>query len=66
MRTCYGPEIIIQENCHIVKIMGKIKLRMMKFGYVTTVHVTIMHTNFQNKLWVLFKVTVQHCSYLSK
>ena len=41
------------------KIIGNIKLRLMNFGYVMAVHVTIMHVNFQMNLWVLLKVTVQ-------
>ena len=46
--------------------MGKIKLRVMNFGYVMTVNGTIMHTNFQTKLQVLLKVTVQLIYYWSK
>ena len=46
--------------------MGKIKLRVTNFGYVMTVDVTIMYTNFQVKLWVLLKVTVQLIYYWSK
>ena len=43
----------------IVKIIGKIKLRFMNFRYVMNVHMTIMYTNFQMKLQVSLKVTVQ-------
>ena len=50
----------------MVKIIGKIKLRVTYFGYVVTVDVTIMYTNFQIKLQVLLNVLVQLCSYLSK
>ena len=39
--------------------MTKIELRITNFGYVITVDVTIMHTDFQMKLQVLLKVTVQ-------
>ena len=43
----------------IVKIMSKIKLRVTNFGYVITVSVAVMYTNFQSKLQVLLQVTVQ-------
>ena len=46
--------------------MTKIKLRVMNFGYVITVDRTIMHTNFQMKLQVLLKVTVQLVYYWFK
>ena len=46
--------------------MGKIKLRVTNFGYVITVNVTIISTNFQMKLFVLLKVTVQLVYYWSK
>ena len=46
--------------------MTKIKLRIINFGYVITVNVTIMHANFQVKLQVSLKVTVQLLSYMSK
>ena len=39
--------------------MGKIKLRVMNFGYVMTINITIMCINFQLKLQVSFKVMVQ-------
>ena len=48
-----------KETLLTVEILGKIKLRVLNFGYVITVNVTIMYTNFQMKLWVLLKVTVQ-------
>ena len=36
--------------------MGNIKLRVLNFGYVMAVDVTIMCMNFQMNLWVLFKL----------
>ena len=39
--------------------MTEIKLRVMKFGYMMTVDVTIMYTNFQIELWVLLEVMLQ-------
>ena len=39
--------------------MTKIKLRITNFGYVITVDVTIMYTDFQMKLQVSLKVMVQ-------
>ena len=39
--------------------MTKIKVRITNFGYVMTVNVTIMYTNYQMKLWVLLEVMVQ-------
>ena len=44
--------------------MGKIKV--MNFGYVITVNMTIMHTNFKTKLQILLKVMVQLVYYWSK
>ena len=46
--------------------MTKIKLRIMNFGYVITVDVTIKYINFQSKVWVSLKVMVQLLSYWSK
>ena len=46
--------------------MGEIKLRVTNFGYMITVDVNIMHTNFQMKLQVLLKVMVQLVYYWSK
>ena len=46
--------------------MTKIKLRIMNFGYVVTADVTIKYINFQSKLHVSLKVTVQLLSYWSK
>ena len=34
----------------MVKIMTKIKLRILNFGYVISVNVAIMYTNFQTNL----------------
>ena len=39
--------------------MSKIKLRVLNFGYVIAIDVTIMYTNLQTKLQVFLKVTVQ-------
>ena len=79
--NCYGPEMheiykknhygaeiyeIYKKNTFIVKIMGKIKLRVTNFAYVIPVPVTIMYINFLMKLWVLLKVTVQLIYYWSK
>ena len=50
----------------IVKIMGKIKLRVTNFEYVIVVIVTIMHINFQTKLQVSLKVMAQLIYYWSK
>ena len=46
--------------------MTKIRLRVLNSGYVLTVNVAIMHTNFQMKLQVLLKVMVQLAYYWSK
>ena len=46
--------------------MGKIKLRVLNFGYVMTVKVTIIHTDFQTKLQVSLEVMVQLIYYWSK
>ena len=43
----------------MVKIMTKIKLRVLNFGYVMAVDMTMMHINFQMNLQVLLKVTVK-------
>ena len=56
----------MQEKLLIVKSMGKIKLTVLNFGYVITVDVIIMYTNFQTKLQVLIKVMVQLIFYESK
>ena len=39
--------------------MGKIKLRIMNFGYVITVNVIINYIKIQSKVQVLSKVMVQ-------
>ena len=49
----------------MVKIMGKIKVRVTNFGYVITVDVAIMYTNFQMKLQVSLKVMIQLIYYWS-
>ena len=69
----YGPEMyeiykkhlwscnnwIIQEKLLILEVISTIKLRVLNFGYMMTVNVTIMYINFQMNLQVLLKVTVQ-------
>ena len=49
MKNSYGPKKnwIIQEKQLIVKTMGKIKLRVINFGYMMAINVTIMYINFQ-------------------
>ena len=39
--------------------MGNIKLRVLNFGYVMAVNMTIMYINFQMNLQVLLKVMVK-------
>ena len=43
----------------ILNFIGNIKHRMMRFGYVMAVNVTIMSVNFQMNLWGLSKVMLQ-------
>ena len=40
--------------------MGNIKLRILNFGYVMDVDVTIIYINFQMNLQVFLKVMVKH------
>ena len=44
----YGPEIIefYKKKLLIVKIITKIKLRVLNFGYVIAIDMTIMYKNF--------------------
>ena len=60
----YGPEIteFFQRKLLIVKIISKIKLRVLNFGYVVTVDRIIMNTNLQMKLWVLYEL--QYTSFI--
>ena len=46
--------------------MTKIKLRVINFGYIMIVDVTIMYINFQMKPQVLLRVMVQLVYYWSK
>ena len=39
--------------------MGNIKLRVLNFGYVMGVDVTIMYINFQMNQWFSLKVMIQ-------
>ena len=43
----------------MVKIITKIKPRVLNFGYVVAIDMTIMYINFQMNLQVLLKVTVK-------
>ena len=43
-----------------------LNLRVLNFGYVMGVDVTIMYINFQINLWVSLKVVVRHVSYCLK
>ena len=43
----------------MVKIMTKIKLRVLNFGYLIAIYMTIMYINFQTNLQVSLKVTVK-------
>ena len=43
----------------MVRIMTKIKLRALNFGYVITVHMTIMYIQFEMNLQVSLKVMVK-------
>ena len=43
----------------MLKISGNNKLRVLNFGYVMAVNVTIMCVDFQTNLQVLLKVTVE-------
>ena len=36
----------------MVEIMTKIKLRVLNFGYVIAIDMTIMYINIQTNLWV--------------
>ena len=41
------------------EIMAKIKLRVLIFGYVIAINMTIIYINFQTHLHVLLKVMVK-------
>ena len=43
----------------MVKIITKIKLRVLNFGYMIAINMTIMYINFQMNLQVLLKVMVK-------
>ena len=43
----------------MVEIITKIKLRVLIFGYVIGIDMTIVYINFQMNLQVLLKVTVK-------
>ena len=43
----------------IFNFIGNFRLKVLNFGYVMGVNVTIMCINFQMNLWVLLKVMVQ-------
>ena len=43
----------------MLKILGNNKLRVLNFGYVMAVNVTIMYINFQTNLCVSLKVMVK-------
>ena len=43
----------------MVEIITKFKLRVLSFGYVINIYMTIMHINFQMNLQVSLKVMVK-------
>ena len=62
MYGIYKKTVRVKTLSDMVRIMTKIKLRIMNFGYMITVNVTIMYIKFEGKLWVLLKDIVQLCS----
>ena len=48
----YGLEVIglYRNTCLKFKIISKIKLRVLNFGHMMAVHMTIMYINFQTNL----------------
>ena len=43
----------------MAKIMTKIKLRVLNFGYVIGIGMTITYISFQMNLWVLLKAMIK-------